>query len=284
MNATGGRWRAGRSAGKEQQHRAADLRQQVIDITQGLTDLIAHGATGRALAEAERVSQRHGDVVRRQAVIAALGGAATQMLTQAALVAVLLVGVAAAGGVGEGVGPMLAIGAFVTLAAFEAVAPLPLAYQMLGRTRAAGRRLREVAEMRSSLESLALRHASPNMTRAILQEAEEVTRHGDSASTVRDWEAANRHFHRLILSPCRMPRLLRTIDDLQAASARFLFAAWRRDWEARTDHDHRAILDALRKGQTDLACATLARHVGWIGKRKTAVKNADLRETYEIPG
>ena len=59
---------------------------------------------------------------------------------------------------------------------------------------------------------------------------------------------------------------------------------WRRDWEARTDHDHRAILDALRKGQTDLACATLARHVGWIGKRKTAVKNADLRETYEIPG
>lgn len=144
--------------------------------------------------------------------------------------------------------------------------------------------LREVAEMRSSLESLALRHASPNMTRAILQEAEEVTRHGDSASTVRDWEAANRHFHRLILTPCRMPRLLRTIDDLQAASARFLFAAWRRDWEARTDHDHRAILDALRKGQTDLACATLARHVGWIGKRKTAVKNADLRDTYEIPG
>ncbi len=43
-------------------------------------------------------------------------------------------------------------------------------------------------------------------------------------------------------------------------------------------------LDALRKGQTDLACTTLARHVGWIGKRKTAVKNADLRETYEIPG
>ncbi|SFT68430.1 GntR family transcriptional regulator [Sedimentitalea nanhaiensis] len=144
--------------------------------------------------------------------------------------------------------------------------------------------LREVAEMRSSLESLALRHAAPNMTRAILQEAEEVTRHGDSASNVRDWEAANRHFHRVILAPCRMPRLLRTIDDLQAASARFLFAAWRRDWEARTDHDHRAILEALRKGQTDLACATLTRHVGWIGKRKPSVKNTDARETYEIPG
>ncbi|AJE47539.1 GntR family transcriptional regulator [Celeribacter indicus] len=144
--------------------------------------------------------------------------------------------------------------------------------------------LREVAEMRASLESLALRHAAPHITRTIIEEAEEVTRHGDSASTVRDWEASNRRFHRMILAPCRMPRLLRSIDDLQSASARFLFAAWRRDWEARTDHDHRAILEALRRGQTDLACATLARHVGWIGKRKTSVKNSDLRETYEIPG
>ncbi|NHF72181.1 GntR family transcriptional regulator [Paracoccus xiamenensis] len=144
--------------------------------------------------------------------------------------------------------------------------------------------LREVAEMRASLESLALRHAAPNLTGALLDEAEEVTRHGDNASTVRDWEAANRRFHRLILAPCSMPRLLRCIDDLQAASARFLFAAWRRDWEARTDHDHRAILDALRKGQTERACATLARHVGWIGKRKPAGKNAYPPETYEISG
>lgn len=144
--------------------------------------------------------------------------------------------------------------------------------------------LREVAEMRASLESLALRHAAPNMTRAVLTEAEEVTRRGDTADNVRDWEAANRHFHRLILSPCRMPRLLRTIDDLHVASARFLFAAWRRDWEARTDHDHRSVIDALRTGQTDRACATLARHVGWIGKRKSAMKNSNIIETYEILG
>lgn len=139
--------RAGRAAGREQMWLSADLRQHVIDATQGLTDLIAHGAVGRSLAEIARVSEHHGAVVRRQAVIAAAGAAATQVLTQAALVAALLVGVAVAGDAGEGVGSMLAIAAFVTLAAFEAVAPLPLAYQMLGRTRAASRRLREVAEM-----------------------------------------------------------------------------------------------------------------------------------------
>ncbi|MFB2533219.1 GntR family transcriptional regulator [Paracoccus sp. p4-l81] len=144
--------------------------------------------------------------------------------------------------------------------------------------------LREVAEMRASLESLALRHAAPRISRTILLQAEEVTQHGDRASNLRDWEAANRRFHHLILAPCAMPRLLRAIDDLQAASARFLFAAWRRDWEARTDHDHRAILDALRRGDTDLACATLARHVGWIGRRKMSAKNPSAIEGYNISG
>lgn len=144
--------------------------------------------------------------------------------------------------------------------------------------------IREVAEMRASLESLALRHAAPNMTRAILKQAEEVTRQGERAENVRDWEAANHEFHRLILAPCRMPRLLRTIDDLQVTTARFLFAAWRRNWEAQTDHDHLSILEALRRGDTDRACATLARHVGWIGKRKPARKNSDIKATYEIPG
>ncbi|MEQ8585573.1 MAG: thiol reductant ABC exporter subunit CydC [Thalassobaculaceae bacterium] len=137
--------RAGRAAGRQQVERSARLRQQAIDLTQGLTDLIAHEAVSAALAGAGRASARLGDAVRHQALVAAVGAAATQMLTQAALIAVLLVGVAA-GADGEAVGPTLAIAAFVTLAAFEAIAPLPLAYQMLGRTRAAGRRLREVAE------------------------------------------------------------------------------------------------------------------------------------------
>lgn len=135
--------RVGRSTGRAQIERVAHLRQLAIDVTQGLTDLVANGAVDRALAEVDRASALHGLVSRRQALIAAIGAAATQALTQAALVGVLLAGVAAT----QTVGPMLAIAAFVTLAAFEVVAPLPLAYQMLGRTRAAGRRLREVAEM-----------------------------------------------------------------------------------------------------------------------------------------
>jgi len=127
--------------------------------------------------------------------------------------------------------------------------------------------VREVAEMRAALEALALRHAAPHLTRAILDQAEEANRAGDRARDVEAWEQANRTFHRTILAPCAMPRLLRSIEDLHAASARFLFSGWRAEWEAPTDRDHRAILDALRAGQAETAAAVLARHVQTIGQR-----------------
>ncbi len=126
--------------------------------------------------------------------------------------------------------------------------------------------VREVAEMRAALEVLALRHAAPHITKAILDEAERATHASDHAPDVHAWEQANRRFHRTILTPCGMPRLLRTIDDLHTASARFLFSGWRAEWETPTDRDHRAILAALREGDIEAAAATLARHVQSIGR------------------
>lgn len=146
------------------------------------------------------------------------------------------------------------------------------------------REVREVAEMRASLEVLALRHAEPHVTRAILDQAEEATHAADRSRDVRAWEEANRRFHRLILTPCAMPRLLATIDDLHAASARFLFSAWRSEWESRTDHDHRAILAALRAGQVEEAAAVLARHVQWIGSKPVRTQGGAMRDAFSIIG
>ena len=81
-----------------------------------------------------------------------------------------------------------------------------------------------------------------------------------------------------------MPRLLAAIDDLHAASARFLFAAWRSDWEVRTDQEHRAVLGALRQGQIDLAVSSLARHVRWIGQRPVRGPAGKLREVFTLTG
>ena len=126
--------------------------------------------------------------------------------------------------------------------------------------------VREVAEMRAALEMLALQNAVPNLTKAILFQAEEATRAGERAGDVQTWERANRAFHRTILEPCKMPRLLKSIDDLHAASARFLFSGWRAEWEAPTDRDHQAILVALRNGDAEGAVSLLGRHVKLGGR------------------
>jgi DNA-binding GntR family transcriptional regulator len=144
--------------------------------------------------------------------------------------------------------------------------------------------VREVAQMRAALEVLALRHAAPHLTAAILDDAEEATRTAEESRDVRAWEEANRRFHRLILTPCGMPRLLASIDDLHAASARFLFAAWRTEWESHTDHDHRTLLAALRKGQFDAAAALLARHVQRIGQRPVRTPSGTPRDAFTIVG
>lgn len=144
--------------------------------------------------------------------------------------------------------------------------------------------VKEVAEMRAALEVLALRHAAPHLTSAILDAAEEATKAGDNSRDVRSWEEANRRFHRLILEPCAMPRLLSAIDDLHAASARFLFAAWRSEWESPTDQDHRAILAALRSGKLDDAAVTLARHVQRVGLKPVRSASGTTREAFAIIG
>ncbi|NRP84768.1 GntR family transcriptional regulator [Rhizobium lusitanum] len=144
--------------------------------------------------------------------------------------------------------------------------------------------VREVAEMRAALEGLALKHAAQHLTPAILDAAEEATREGDAAGDVHAWEEANRRFHRLILAPCGMVRLLAAIDDLHAASARFLFSAWQSGWEKRTDHDHRAILAALRQGRADEAAAILQKHVQWIGRAPVRTPSGSTREAFAIVG
>ena len=144
--------------------------------------------------------------------------------------------------------------------------------------------VREVAEMRAALEVLALRQAGPHLTKAMLAEAEAISKAGDKASDVQAWEEANRAFHRLIIAPCGMPRLLKTIDDLHSASARFLFSGWRAEWEAPTEHDHRAILAALREGQIESAVTILARHVQWIGRRPVKTASGATREAFAIVG
>ncbi|MDJ1156992.1 GntR family transcriptional regulator [Chelatococcus sp. SYSU_G07232] len=122
--------------------------------------------------------------------------------------------------------------------------------------------IKEIAEMRAALEVLALRHAAPRLGPADLARADAAIREGDAAQNILDWETANRAFHRALTAPCRMPRLLAAIDELQVASSRFLFVTMRpTGWRPRSNTDHRLILSALEERNVEKAASLLARHI-----------------------
>ncbi|MEX0364508.1 MAG: GntR family transcriptional regulator [Ruegeria sp.] len=121
--------------------------------------------------------------------------------------------------------------------------------------------IREVIEMRVALETLALQHAVQNMTPTDVKAADDARAACDAAEDMPTWEARNRSFHRVILTPCAMPRLLHSIDDLHIASARHLFSHWRQKWVQRIDADHAAIVQALKRKDAATACEILKRHI-----------------------
>lgn len=125
--------------------------------------------------------------------------------------------------------------------------------------------IREIAEMRAALEVVALRHAAPKLTSAHLARIELALIEGDNAETLGDFEAANRAFHQALVAPCGMPRLLASLDGLQRANSRLVFAMARSSgWRPRSNPDHRLILAALRARNIEQACNLLARHIQTI--------------------
>jgi DNA-binding GntR family transcriptional regulator len=108
--------------------------------------------------------------------------------------------------------------------------------------------VREVVEMRGALEPLALRHAAQRMTPARLA-----------------WEAANRAFHKGLVEPCRMPRLLAVLEQLRLASSRIVLASMRStDWQPRSNLDHRRILETVRHKDFERAGSLLKAHIEGI--------------------
>jgi DNA-binding GntR family transcriptional regulator len=130
----------------------------------------------------------------------------------------------------------------------------------------------EVTEIRAALEVLALRHAVPHITEADLAVAGAAQSEGEASADISVWEAANRRFHRALVAPCAMPRLMANIDDLHQVSARFLFAMWQElEWQPRSDDEHRLILAQVRAGNVEGATTALEQHILAAGRALRAM-------------
>lgn len=120
----------------------------------------------------------------------------------------------------------------------------------------------ELTVMRAALEVVALKQAGPKIRDADLDAARTALKDGEKATDVLLLEDANRRFHMALLSPCGMPRLLATLEDLQHAASRYLFVTWEaQDWQARSDREHRQVVAALEAKDVEKATRLLHAHV-----------------------
>jgi ATP-binding cassette subfamily C protein CydC len=139
----------GAAPGRRLVETQAELRSLAVDGIQGLPELLVYGAEA---AHAERLYASSLALTAdqdRMNAYASLSGGSVTLAANLALWGVLWLAIPLVGPTGSGAPiapPSLALLARFTLAAFEAVAPLPAALQHLGGTLAAARRLFEIVD------------------------------------------------------------------------------------------------------------------------------------------
>ena len=131
------------SDGRKLARLTARLRMHIVEGVQGLPELLVYGRSRALLDQVRQDNRALLAAQRRMSHMRGICSAGIIILAGMAVLTALYQGAAL---VSRGLlqGAILAMIALAVLAAFDAVMPLPLAYQYLGRTREAGRRLLDV--------------------------------------------------------------------------------------------------------------------------------------------
>ncbi len=140
-------WSANRLEARLAPARGA-LTTSVVDLVEGLPELVVNGSLEDQLARAALADDELERVALSSARTAGGGQGVTTLLSGLAMWGALLVGVSAVRS-GEMDGVLLAVIALIPLAAFELIAPLPVATQTLERVRASAARVFEVTDARA---------------------------------------------------------------------------------------------------------------------------------------
>lgn len=135
----------GREPGRRLVQIRAGLNAALLDGVQGLSDLLAFGDEARHLERVQVQSRELGAVQERMTRISALHGALSGLIMNLATVALLVVAIPAVNA-GTLNGVSLAVLVLAVIASFEAVLPLPQAFQTLETSLEAARRLFEIGD------------------------------------------------------------------------------------------------------------------------------------------
>jgi thiol reductant ABC exporter CydC subunit len=143
--------RLGRSSGEEDVRTRATLYTQSEELISGMQDLIAYGRDQERIDRFDQTQAKLDAIRGRQNVV--FGSSSGLMLGMANITMWLILGYAVIA-VSQGRLEAVAIPTLVlvALACFEAIAPLPAAFQQMGQTIAAGQRLLQTAGTGTPLE------------------------------------------------------------------------------------------------------------------------------------
>ena len=144
--------RAARTTAHRQVTLRAALHRHLVESIGGMDEILALGIERARLKEYERMTSELAQLQRRQAQINALHSCAGSLLMWATAVSVSLLTIPRIQA-GEFPGILFAAVAFGVLASFEAVQPLPAAYQYLEQAREASCRIYEIIEERPSVRN-----------------------------------------------------------------------------------------------------------------------------------
>ena len=123
----------------------AELHTQLVDGIQGLSDILAFGQSTSRQKDVLSIGTRYGSAQKHESWLSGFHSGTSLLLTNLGMWTVLVFAIPA---VTEEIisGVMLAALTMIALVSFEAVAPLPLASQMLGETKEAAKRLFEIVD------------------------------------------------------------------------------------------------------------------------------------------
>jgi len=136
-------FRLGEGCGHDLVQHLSDLRIHIVEGLQGMPELLVFGAHHRHLNVIEKSNRALLKSQLRMSRIRELSQALITLLSGFAVLAALYLAVTLVNREALD-GPGLALVTLAVLASFEAVLPLPAAYQYLGQTREAGQRLLEI--------------------------------------------------------------------------------------------------------------------------------------------
>jgi len=122
--------------------------------------------------------------------------------------------------------------------------------------------IREIYEIRATLETAAIRRATTVLSESALAEAARILDRAESATDGAIWGSLDVDFHQIIYALDGRPRLQEMIDGLLRRVDRYwLSHGLMLQHRAEFDREHRALLATIERRDADAAAALLEQHL-----------------------